>query len=52
MIVTVMAADTSDSHMYVVTIGREGHFVFIGILHNAKTDYDQIIDNWWRGCHT
>ena len=44
VIVTIMVADTSDSHMYIVTIGREGHFVFVGILHNVKTDYDQIID--------
>ena len=44
VIVIIVAADTSDSHMYVVTIGREGHFIFVGILHNVKTDYDQIID--------
>ena len=45
MIVTIVAADTCDSHVYVVTIGCEGHFVFIRIFHDVKTDYDQIIDN-------
>ena len=39
VIAIIITADTCDNHIDVITVGCEGHFIFVGMLHNVKTDY-------------